>query len=69
MLLLLIYQLWYFKEAIYIFVVCNNKYISIAWQSKCIRRVFKRSLAAKTLTMVDMSEDLAIFRKLLLELL
>ena len=41
----------------------------IAWQSKCIRRVFKSTLAAETLAMVDKSEACLFYRKLLLELL
>ena len=41
----------------------------IAWQSKCIRRVVKSTLATETLAMVDMSETCLFYRKLLLELL
>lgn len=47
----------------------NNKYMTIAWQSKLIRRVVKSTLAAETLAMVDMSEACLFYRKLLLELL
>ena len=41
------------KEAIYSFLVGNNdKYMSIAWQSKCIRRVVNNTLAAEILAMI-----------------
>ena len=47
----------------------NNEYMAIAWQSKHIRRVVKRTLAAETLTIVDMSEVCLPRGKRLLKLL
>ena len=42
----------------------------MAWQSKCIRRVFKSTLAGETLAMVDQVEHCIFFyRKSLLEIL
>ena len=49
------------------FVGRNNKYLLIAWQSKCIRKVVKSTLTAKTLAMVDISEACLFYRNLLLE--
>ena len=33
-----------------------DKYMPITWQSKCIRRVVKSTLATETLAMVDLAE-------------
>ena len=52
------------------FLVGNNdKYMPIAWQSKSISRVIKRTLAAETLAMVDLAEACIFYRKFLLEIL
>ena len=47
----------------------NDKYMPIAWQSKCVRRVVKSTLAAEILAMVDMAKACIFYRKLLLEIL
>ena len=53
-----------------LFLVGNNdKHMPIAWQSKSIRRIIKSTLAAETLTMVDLAETCIFYRKFLLEIL
>ena len=56
-------------KKVYSLLVTNDKYMPIAWQSKCIRRVIKSTLAAGTLAMVDLAEACIFNRKFLLEIL
>ena len=45
----------------YFLVGNNDKYMPIAWQSKRIRRVIKTTLAAESLSMVDLAEACIFF--------
>ena len=47
----------------------NDKYMTIAWQSKHIKRVIKSTLAAETLAMIYLAEACIFYRKFLLEIL
>ena len=45
----------------------SNKYVTIVWKSKHIKRVVKSTLAAETLAMVDMPEAYQFYKNQLLE--
>ncbi len=63
-----IYIFWSNQKKVYSLLVTNDKYLPIAWQSKCIRRVIKSTLAAGTLAMVNLAEACIFNRKFLLEI-
>ena len=55
------------KAYILILVESNNKDMSIAKQSMCIKRIIISTLAAETLTMVDIPEVYLFYQNLLSE--